>query len=263
VVIDTHTHLLPERLARAIRRFFEEHLGANAFTYPLEPEGARVHLAAAGVRRCWTLPYAHKPGMASGLNRWMAETFSKDALFIPGATLHPEDDVPRVLDEALGELGLRVVKLHCSVGAYSPEDPRLEPLWRRVSDGGQPVVVHAGKAVDGTTAEDEVESIGRVAEKWPDARIVIAHCGAPAVRTALDVLRRTRSACADLTPVITRLVPLQAEDIAGLERRLLFGSDMPNTLVTLEDAIAHVKGWGLPPEHEAAILGGNAARLVP
>ena len=261
MIVDAHVHLLPERLGAAIRRFFAERI-TTELAYPYELGAARERIVAAGIDRCWSLPYAHRVGVASGLNRWMAETFADDPVVIPGGTVHPSDDVRAVLDEALGELGLRVLKLHCSVGAFAADDPRLDPLWRRVSDGGQPVVAHVGDAVDGTTNAQEIDVIGRVAERWPDARIVIAHCGAPAVGATLALLRRTRSTYADLTPVVGELVPLDREAIAGLERRILFGTDAPNVAITIEDALAHVRSWGLDPSHEALILGGNADRLL-
>jgi predicted TIM-barrel fold metal-dependent hydrolase len=181
---------------------------------------------------------------------------------VPGATAHPEDDLAAVLDEAFGELGLRVLKLHCSVGAFAPDDPRLDPLWERVSEGGQPVVLHAGDAVNGATTAAEVAAVGRVAERWPEARIVVAHCGSPAVGTTLALLRRARSLYADLTPRVHDPIVVTRSEIAGLERRLLLGSDAPNVAIPIESSIARVRAIGLPPEHEAAILGANAERLL-
>jgi predicted TIM-barrel fold metal-dependent hydrolase len=262
MLVDAHTHLLPERLARAIRDCFKEHIAAD-FPYPCEAPLARERLRAAGVTRCWSLPYAHRPGMASALNRWMAESFPPEGpMVIPGGTLHPGDDVSRLLDEALGELRLRALKLHCAVGAFSPDDPRLDPVWKRVSESGHPVVVHVGRSSLGTTGDADLVPLERVAERWPEARIVVAHCGAPAVAPTLALLRRARSVHADLTPVVGSLVPLTRGDIEGLERKLLFGSDVPNTTATLEETLALVRSWGLPADQEAAILGGNANALL-
>jgi uncharacterized protein len=262
VVVDAHTHLLPERLAAAIRRYFDEHFEED-LPYPWQASRIRQELVAAGVARCWSLPYAHRAGMASALNRSMAEAFPpSDPLVIPGATVHPGDDVERVLDEAIGGLGLGVFKLHCAVGSFPADDRRLEPLWRRVSSTGQPAVVHVGRSAAGTTTAHDLQRLADVAERWPDARIVVAHCGAPLVAETLALLRRTRSVLADLTPVVGTLVPLVRDDVAGLERRLLFGSDVPNVAVTIEAALAHVRAWGLAPDDEAAVLGGTARALL-
>jgi len=261
VLVDAHVHLLPDRLAAAIRSFLERGLPGYVL-YPHQLDTARAALDAAGVTRCWSLPYAHKPGMARDLNRWMAETFTGDPLVVGGATLHPGDDVAAEVAEALDVLGLRLVKLHCSVGAFAADDERLDPLWRRVSDTGHPVVVHAGHALNGQTTAAELEPLERVARRWPEARIVLAHCGAPATGAALDLLRRAPALCADLTPVGPALAAVSRDQVAGLEHRLLFGSDAPNTGVAVEEAVAHVRGLGLDVAAEAAILGGNAERLL-
>lgn len=260
-LVDSHTHLLPDRLAAAIRRFFDDLLPSYT-RYPYPWADARAAIVAAGVERCWSLPYAHKPGMARALNEWMAETFTTDEVVIPGGTLHPGDDVDEEARVALDELGLRLMKLHCSVGDFTADDPRLDPLWRRVSAGGRPVVVHAGHAADGTTSDAEITPIARVAQRWPEARIVVAHCGTPAVGAVLALLRSAPAVHADLTPVGPMMAAVTAGDLAGLEDRVLFGSDAPNTGVTIEEAIAHVRGLGLSPATEAAVLGGNATRLL-
>ncbi len=261
MLVDAHVHLLPDRLMGAIRRFFAEHIPAGLL-YPGDHGAARAAIVAAGVERCWSLPYAHRAGVAAGLNRWMADTFAGDPVVVAGATVHPADEVECIVEEAFGELGLRVLKLHCSVGAFAPDDHRLDPLWRRVSAEGQPVVVHVGRAIDGRTAPAEIAAVGRLADRWPDAPIVVAHAGAPASATTLDLLRRTRSVYADLTPTVDELVPLDRASAAGLERRLLFGSDSPNVGISIESARDHVRALGLAPEDEQAILGGNAERLV-
>ena len=52
MLVDAHVHLLPERLAAAIRRFFLERV-TNAFLlYPHEHVAALAALRAAGVERC-------------------------------------------------------------------------------------------------------------------------------------------------------------------------------------------------------------------
>lgn len=260
-IVDAHVHLLPERLGAAIRRFFPER-EFGSLVYPHEPMAARACLQAAGVECCWSLPYARRPGTARALNRWMAETFAGDAMVVPGATVHPGDSVENVLREALDELGLAVVKLHCAVGDFAPDDPRLDPLWKRVSTSGHPVVVHAGHAANGTTSARELEPLGRVARRWPDARLIVAHCGAPAIDATLDLLRNTRSTYADLTPVVHIPAAIDRAGIAGLERRLLFGSDAPNVALSIEFLLAQFRALKLDPGDEAAILGGTAKRLL-
>jgi hypothetical protein len=176
--------------------------------------------------------------------------------------VHPDDDVAEVVAEAQETLGLSVFKIHCSVGRFSADDRRLDPLWRRVSASGSPVVVHPGSAHEGTATGEEVDAVARTASRWPEARIIVAHFGSPATGKTLELLSRTRSVHADLTPVVADPVSLSRSAIAGLESRILFGSDTPTVAVSIEDSVARVRAWGLSPADEGAVLGGNADRLL-
>ncbi len=261
MIVDAHVHLLPERLAAKIRRFFEDR-GAPAMPYPYAPRAARECLVAAGIADCWSLPYAHRAGVAAPLNRWMAQNWAGDPLVVAGATVHPEDDVESVVSEAIEELRLPVFKLHCSVGRFAPDDDRLGPLWERVSESGHPVVVHAGRSAEGTATFEEVDALARTAGRWPGARIIVAHFRSPSEEKTLELLRRAPNVYADLCPVVGDPVVLSRAAIAGLERRIVFGSDTPTVAVSIEDSIARVRSWNLDPRDEAAVLGATANSLL-
>ena len=261
-LVDAHTHLLPDRLAQAIRGYFVQFVTSEFFPYPPEADGCRAALVAAGVDRCWSLPYTRRAGTASALNRWMAEHWGSDPVVEPGATVHPDDDVAAVVDEALG-LGLRLFKVHCAVGEFSLRDPRLAPLWERVTARQIPVVVHLGHSPLGHTGADELPALECVARAWPKVPIILAHLGAPAVQEGLDILRRHPSLYADLTPVVIQATPLAPGDLEGLEERVLFGTDVPSVALRIEEVVAHLRSLKLAPWAEQAILAGNADRLVP
>ena len=165
-----------------------------------------------------------------------------------------------VLD-AVDRLGLRVLKLHCSVGAFDIDDARLDPVFAVAAERQLPVVVHLGHDVSGHTEATELEGLDRVATAHPAAPIVLAHCGHHAAREALAVLDAHPSLHADLTPVGTSPVDLTAADIGSRRDRFLFGSDAPNTPFTVGESLARVRVLGLDAASETAVLGGNAERL--
>ena len=267
MTVDSHVHLLPRRLGEAIRAYFADHgYGPETWRYPLDHAALAEQLAAEGVESAWSLPYARRPGTAAGLNESSAALLASPAAssleLVGGATVHPGDDDPAgVVRHAVEGLGLRVLKLHCSVGDFSPDDRRLDPVWSWVSDVRLPVVVHAGHAVSGHTAAAELTPLGTVAARWPEARVVIAHCGHRAVDEALDLIEAHRSVHADLTPVVREPVALPTGRIAPLAPKLLFGSDCPNTAVTVTESLASLDAHGLDATVLAAIRGGNARRL--
>jgi predicted TIM-barrel fold metal-dependent hydrolase len=263
VVVDSHVHLLPGRLGEKVRDYFA-HL-AGHLVYPIDHDLVRHRLAEEGVQRAWTLPYAHKPGIADWLNQATAEIVARPGPvdLVGGCTVHPGDDDPAAtLARALDEHGLQVLKLHCSVGDYEADDPRLAGVWRLAARRRVPVVVHAGHATDGRTAGHEVAPIARVAERHADVPLIIAHCAHPSTGAALDVLEAYPNVHADLTPVLLEPPDLPPDRLGAVADRLLFGSDAPNTGISSADHRRWLESLPLEAATVAAIVGGTAERLL-
>jgi len=264
-VVDAHVHLLPGRLAAKIRAYFEHGWSAGQLAYPIDPPTLRARLAAEGIGTIWTLPYVHKPGMATGLNDSIAALAAEPGpvRIVAGATVHPADDDPeRIVRHAVEEGGARVLKLHCSVGDHTADDPRLDGVWRWAEAVRLPVVVHVGHRGSGRTVADELDPVEAVARRHPELPLVIAHCAHPSSADALALMDRHPSVHADLTPVVTSPVALPPGALAAYAGRLLFGSDAPNTVIAAGTGLAALRTSGLAPDALAAVTGGTARRLV-
>ena len=228
-LVDAHTHLLPDRLAQAIRGYFVQFITGGLL--PLSAGGRGLPRSPGG-RGCRPLlvPPLRPPrrARASDLNRWMAERWGQDPVVEPGATVHPGDDVAQVVDEALG-LGLRLFKVHCAVGEFSLADPRLDPAvgpgLGPADPGGGPPRAFAHRAHRGRRA-------ARPWRRWPGPgrrRRSSSPTSAP---------RRSRrgwpsSAAAPRSwPTSPRWSsrPRRSppRDLEGLEERMLFGTDVPS-----------------------------------
>ena len=258
--IDAHVHAFPDRLALAVRN----RLGASG---RLEGSGLLPDVAAlvheSGFDRAWVLPYAHRAGVAETVNEWSAREVARFPLLVPGATFHPDDeDLARLVERALIGLRLRVVKLHCSVGRFSPADSRLEALWQTAAEAKVPVVVHAGQEAPGDTAATEVDELAAVLFAHPGVRVVVAHAGHPATARTLDLMSRFDNLYADLTPVWDNPVALGAQELRRFPGRFLFGSDAPNNPVAPAQQESRVRAMGLDDEELALLMGGTAERLT-
>lgn len=258
--VDSHVHCFPDRLALAVR---ERMNARGTLTGGVLIADVADRVKAAGFDRAWILPYAHRPGVAESANEWSAQEVTKFPWLVPGATFHPGDEeMPRLVERALVELGLRVVKLHCSVGQFSPDDPNLEPLWRTAAARGVPVVCHAGRESPGETAASELDALIPVLTAHPDLRLVLAHAGFPGEAQALELMARHDNLYADLTPVWDRRVDVTAEQMARFPGRFLFGSDAPNCPTPADEQAAMVAKMGLAPDMLEMVLGGAAQALV-
>lgn len=263
--VDSHTHLLPDRLASAIRRFFAEH-GAADFQYPLDHRTVLDRHLADGIDTVWNLPYAHKGGMARTLNASMIEVTESVADHhvdvIAGCTVHPDDTDPVTDFHDAIDAGARLLKLHCSVGDYQPDDPRLAGVLDAAGVRGVPVVIHAGHSIEGFTAADELAPIGRTAEQHRATTIVLAHFGHDAFEEAVILLDAHPNLVADLTPVVSSPVPITAEVANRHADRILFGTDAPNTGYAAADLLGRLRSTGISDDTVDAICSTNARRLV-
>lgn len=264
-IVDSHVHILPEPLASKIRAFFEAHL-PGPLVYDTEPRSIVEQLASAGVTSAWTLPYAHRPGIADDLNRAMvalvAELADGPVELIAGLTVHPADaDPARTVSHAIGDLGSKVLKLHCSVGDFSLTDPRLAGVWEVAAASRLPVVLHLGRNVSGRTAARDLAGLSRVADAHPSVPLIVAHCGHPATDEVLDLMRRHPNLYADLTPVVVEPVLLEVESVEELHTRILLGTDAPSTGLDASDVISAVVSR-YSAAAAAAIMGANARRLL-
>jgi len=232
--IDAHVHLHPGPLARAIERWFAGHGWVNA--HPFDPAAVADTLRARGVRRFCFFSYAHRPGMARELNRWLAATAAGLPEAVALGTLHPDDaDLDVVAAEATGALGLRGFKFHHSVQRFHVDDARLLPVYERAEAAGHVFVLHVGTMPyrDPFTG---VERFRRVMERFPRLRVCVAHMGAFQSGEFLALLARYPHLYVDTTMAMSPHAKafvgadpaaVTDADLVRHQDRVMFGSDFP------------------------------------
>jgi aminocarboxymuconate-semialdehyde decarboxylase len=191
-------------------------------------------------------------------------------------------------------LGLRGVEIPARVGGVDLDDPRLEPFWQAAKSLALPICIHpfdaspqgalaryalsplVGNLFD-TGLAASLLVMGGVLERHPGLRIVLYHGGGtfpaliarlqkgwegiPEARSAapkppFDYLDRFWFDTVTFDGVVLRtLIARFGAD------RVVLGSDYPLPLGP-RDPAAEVRALGLSPEHEAAVLGGNACQLL-
>lgn len=233
--IDGHTHLMPDRLMRAIRGALTEQAGWT-FDHPTERREMEQALRTAGVERYIALPYAHKAGMAADLNDWVLTQADESEMVVPFGTVHGEDDVERVVREAF-EAGARGLKFQCPVQKCGPADPRLDPAFELAAEYDRPILFHAGTA----PMYEESPHVGadqfeQFLDSYPDVRAACAHMGAFETDAFLELVREHDTAFLDtsfaMSTEASRYVgstlEVADETLEALSESIFYGSDYPN-----------------------------------
>lgn len=269
-LFDVHVHFLPENVQRKVFAQFDQAGPKIGREWPIRYRGSHEErimlLRDFGVRRFSTLPYAHRPGIATYLNEWAAG-FARD---VPeslwSATFYPEPDAPAYVERLVGD-GVEVFKVHVQVGEFHLDDPALDEVWGTLEDAGTPVVVHAGSGPVGN-AFTGPDPMRRVLERFPRLAAVIAHLGAPEYAEFLALAEQFERVCLDTTMVFTgffdRDAPYPPElvpRLAELQPKVLLGSDFPTLPYPYVDQLEGLRRLDLGEHWLRDVCWNNGARI--
>jgi len=269
-LFDVHVHFLPENIQRRVYEQFDQAGPKIGREWPIRYRGAhdeRVeHLRAMGVRRFPTLPYAHRPGVASYLNDWARE-FARD---VPeslwSATFYPEPEAATYVEKLLAD-GVEVFKIHVQVGEFDLGDPVLDEVWGLLEDSRTPVVIHAGSGPVGNEFTGP-GPMGRVLDRFPGLAAVIAHMGAPEYAEFLALAERFEQVRLDTTMVFTDFFEAEAPyprellaRLADLQPKVLLGSDFPTIPYPYAHQLDALARLGLGDDWLRAVCWDNGAEL--
>jgi predicted TIM-barrel fold metal-dependent hydrolase len=268
-LVDVHVHFMPDQVMRKVWAYFDGVGPLTGRDWPITyrwGEQRRLdHLRMMGVRAFPSLVYAHKPGMAAWLNDWARDFARTHDDVIATATMYPEPSATAYVDDALRS-GVRLFKVHIQVGNFDPRDPLLDEAWGMLAEAGVPVIVHAGSGpVRG--AFTGPAPISEVLARHPSLVMIIAHMGMPEHRHFLGFAEDYDNVRVDTTMCFTDftesefLVDRLAPRLAGLQDKVLFGTDFPNIPHPFAHQIEALARLGLGDDWMRAVCWENAATL--
>lgn len=266
-VIDAHVHFFPDGLFDAIWRWFGEH--GWPIRYPLYADQVAEFLKARGVRRMVGLHYAHKPGIAEGMNRFMADLAARHEEVIGLATVCPgEPDARGILLRGF-DMGLRGVKMHCHVQCFSPDDPALHDVYEACVARDLPLVMHAGREPTSAAYRCDphalcaVSRVEQVLRDYPGLRLCVPHLGADEFEGYARLLERYDNLWLDTTMAVAGYLP--GDDPRAFARvrpgRILYGTDFPNLPYAWDREVHRLVELSMPEDELAMLLGQTAAEL--
>jgi predicted TIM-barrel fold metal-dependent hydrolase len=266
-VVDTHVHIFPDSLFDAVWSWFDQF--GWPIRYRLYTEDLLAFLLERGVRHIVALQYAHKPGVARDLNRYMVEMVRRCSDVTGLATVFPGEAGAREILETSFNAGLKGVKLHSHVQCFRMDSPGMHAVYRVCSEWAVPLVIHAGREPKSPAYACDPYDIchwtfvERVLEAYPDLKLVVPHLGADEFDAYRRLQDRFDHLWLDTTMVIADYLPLESPpDISRLRPdRLMFGTDFPNIPYAWDRELRRLDALGLPEESLRWILADTARAL--
>lgn len=243
-IIDTHTHFP----------------GRSLGSLPRSIETLREEFVAEGLSAAWLFTTDGLLRNSARQNDILAEAVRDHRdFFIPFCTVDPhegEEAALRELDRAKSQLGMKGVKFHPWLQAFSLAHPAMPSILRRAGELGLPVVFH-----DGTPPYSSPLQIAAAAEKAPGTTIILGHAGLDelaedavlACRRHANIYLCCCSGSAGVVAEVIRRCPPE---------RLLFGSDGGFLPMIITLAIEKIRAACESADLLRKILYENPRRLI-
>jgi len=233
-IIDVHTHLtargdvLDERNLRFLEmggRKIRDDLPVKDLLEEMDAGGIEISViqgspAGSGIRTDY-----------EALNRALKP--HRDRL-VPFGCLdpHAEEDPRDTVRRFIEDMGYKGIG---EWGYFDYTDPVCDPVYEACIDLDVPILIHTGVTLPTTPLKwGRPEVLDEVVVRYPELKVIAAHCGAPWWNELSAVAIRHPNVWIDLSalaayPRLARYQALVTMLAAGLVDRLLFGSDFPVT----------------------------------
>ena len=260
MLIDFHTHIFPDNLAaRALSRLSYVSGGLTPYTDGTT-KGLLSSMEKEGVDRSVVLNIATNPHQMHSVNDFAASVNSEK--LVAFGSVHP--DAPDALDELdrIKSLGLKGVKFHPDYQHFFVDEPRLFPLYKKISELGLITLFHAGYDFG---FDPPYKCMPKNALNMLDrftSPVVLAHWGGLTCgEEVIDLLcgRDVYFYVSFGYGVMPRSTALAIIDKHGVDK-LLFGTDSPWHTPTME--LNMQKTLGLSDEDIAKINYKNALKIL-
>jgi len=265
VVIDAHVHIFPRDIFSSIWQWFDK----NAWHIRYQLTSSRVFefLLSHGINHIIALQYAHKPGIADKLNKYMAEKCRKYSNRVTGmATVFPGDNnAEKILQEAF-DSGLGGLKLHAHVQCFDMNSDHLNSLYECCRINKKPVIMHIGREPKSTAYRCDpyqlcsADRLERILTDFPDLKICVPHLGFDEISAYRKMIEKYDNLWLDTTMVIADYFPIEEKIDLDHYRsdRIMYGSDFPNIPYAWDRELKSLKLANVSYDALEQILNKNA-----
>jgi len=258
-IIDSHTHICPEKVVDKAMAALEAAYGARPLMRPTVGN-LLAHMDETGVDAAVICPVATSPNQVHSINRWMV-SLAGDRL-IPLGALHPAN--PRWDEEIefLIDHGIRGIKFQPHFQEFELLAPATLEKLEKIA-GRLIVVLHAGQEIKPIAHVEPIpERLLELHRRLPELQFVAAHLGGYQMWDEVEHYLVGENIYLDTAFIFNKASDQQIARIIrnhGPEH-ILFASDFP--WQSPSEVLDGLNRLDLSEEQRTMILAGNATRLL-
>jgi uncharacterized protein len=167
------------------------------------------------------------------------------------------------------------LKFYLGYEEYSANDERLHQLYEYCEKHDVPIMFHTGVLESGSSGLLEYShplQVDRVATRFPDLTIVMAHMGNPWLIDCAAVLAKNQNVYADMSAFFAENKSITDHDVEVFKQRMeqvrvflysyekfLFGTDYP--LYSQKEYLGAVRALEMGPDEYEKVMHLNATRV--
>lgn len=275
MLIDAHVHLLPTKRLAGLLRWMHRFAPWHPIPLDVTLEDCIRHYEKLGVDYLFNFAYPIDPEETDGLMEFNRDLGRRFPWIIPFGSLHPANpDKAGIVDRCIREYGFLGFKFHSFIQKFDPLDPRMQETYQRIHELGRPCVFHTGFE-EWYGLSLPVSTMEEVARNFPKMTVVFAHSLFPYFADAWRIMERYDNVWVEMTNVFGSLYDPRyrlgeyAEEkrtlLEGLKMwssRVMFGTDHPAGMGTLEEIYQTLDAIGLPETTREDLIGRTAERFI-
>ncbi len=266
-MIDTHTHIFPDKIAPKVAERFRAWAGsATALSGDFTLQDLKTYMKRCSIEAVITFCVAERPEVVVPANDFLLEIMDNRTIFSFGTILPSMKDPVGEVRRIHGG-GIKGIKFHSLFQPIRAGDENLFLIYEAMDKAGMIAYFHVGKdpadpsLPPGTGPQD----IAHLKERFPNLKIVAAHFG------GLFMLEEARKWIVgkDIyldTCWAPSIQSLRSEEVVDFIRqhgpeKVLFATDYPSTTDPIPQ-IKWFKGLPLQEKEKQMIFRENARRLL-
>jgi len=266
MIIDFHTHLFPDAIAKKTIALLEGHANAKA-QVSATVQGLKDSMKQHNIDKSVVLPIVTQPKQFDSINHFATSINGKDGIYSLGS-IHPENEnIPEKM-EYIKSLGLKGVKLHPDYQDSFIDDAGYIEILKECIRLDLICVIHAGldigKPYPIHCPPDRMYMVLQEVLKDcnKDSKIVLAHMGGYLQWQLVEECLVGQNVYFDMAfckDVIDRDVLIRIIENHGSDR-ILYATDSPWT--KQDDMVEYVRNLPIDEEDKENIFYKNAVRLL-